>query len=105
DARHKFRDRMFDLYACIHLNEIEAVFFVYEKLSRANAGVPQLFNDLDHAVSDLITQFGGHEDGWCLFDQFLVSTLNGAFTLTQVDSITIFISHDLKLDVAGPLDK
>lgn len=41
---------------------------------------------------------------WCLFNNFLVTTLNGALALIEVDSISVLVAQHLHLDVSRVVD-
>ena len=45
--------------------------------------------------------YGLWDIGWCLLYYFLVTTLDGAITLVEMNVIRMGITEDLDLDVSG----
>jgi hypothetical protein len=53
---------------------------------------------------ELGSLFGIEVRGWGLFDQFLVTALNGTFPLAEVNNPSMAIGDDLHLYVAGVVE-
>lgn len=92
---------MFDLDARVHFHEEEVAVLVQEELDRADIAVPNGFDGFDRGSADLAPKsfINGRRRGF--FHQFLVTTLNRAITLTEMDHMAAVVGHDLHLDMPG----
>ena len=104
NAGDPLRDRVLDLHAGVHLNEIELAVFV-QKLERARTAVTDLLDGRHTALADLFDELA--RNAWCrrFFNDFLVAALHGAVALAQPDRILVLVGHDLNLDVARVLQE
>ena len=95
-------DRVLNLHAGVHLDEIELAVFVQE-LERARAAVADLLDGRHAALADLFDELARNARCRRFFDDFLVTPLHGAVALAQPDRILVLVGHDLNLDVARVL--
>src|SRR5713226_4214379 len=105
DAGDELGDRVFDLQARVHLDEVVLAARIDEELDRAdilvaNRGHPRAGN-ATHLESALFAQ----QRRRALLDHLLVSTLDAAFALAQVHDVALAIGGDLNLDVMAALDQ
>ena len=99
DAGNHLRNGMFYLHACVHLDEIELVFFV-EKLERACAAIAKLEAGFGAALTDLVAQPRLEFRCRRLFDDFLVTPLHRAITFPKKDCVFVLVCQHLYFDVA-----
>src|SRR5215470_14921216 len=96
---------MFHLEPRVHLQEIKVPALVGEKLDCAGICVPYRFRrfhcDLAHGVTHGIV----YSRRWRFFQNLLVTPLNGALALTDVNAIPVSIGEDLNFDVPGIDDR
>ena len=105
DAGHELGDRMLDLDAGVHFNEIELVVLI-EELERAGVAVTDLAagprrSDRPWSCAACAVMPGRRG----LFDHFLVAALHGAVALAQVDHVAVVVGEHLELDVARLLEE
>src|SRR5262249_52024677 len=105
DTCDQFGYRMLDLDACVHLHEIESLSFINEEFERAHIRVPYFFHRADNAVAQLGTQFRSHDHRWRLFDELLMTPLDGALAFAEMDHVSVLVRHDLDFDMTGFLDE
>ena len=99
NAGHHFRDRVLNLNARIHFNEIELACFI-EKFESTRTTVTNLAAGLSAAVADFFDQLARNTGRWRFFDYFLMAALHRAVALAQPDRILEFISQYLDFHVA-----
>ena len=93
---------MLDLQTRIYLKEIVRV-AAHDELYRADAAIAELATE-PHCVGEHpLTQPGRKVDRRRLLDQLLMTPLQRAFALEQVDDIPSAVTRDLHLDVAAAL--
>jgi hypothetical protein len=102
DPGDHFGDRVLDLDAGIHLDEVEAAGVdIDEKLHRAGRPVADLLADAHGGVADLLAQFLREPRTGRDLDHLLVPALHRTVALPEVDQIALHIAEDLHLDVLG----
>ncbi len=104
DAGDHFGDRMLDLHARVHFDEIELVVLVQE-LERARTAIIDLAAGFGTALADLVAQFGVEERSRRFFDDLLVTALHGAVAFAQEDRIAVLVGQHLDLDMARVLQE
>ena len=104
DARDHFRDRMFDLYARVHFDEVELAVLVQE-LERAGATVADLLAGLGAAVTNAFDQAARNVRCRRFLNHLLVAALHGAIALAQPDGIAVLVGQDLDLHVTRMLQE
>src|SRR5690606_18109333 len=98
DAGDHLGDRVLDLDAGVHLDEVEATVLVQE-LERAGAAVPDPDAGLGADLADLRALLGGDARRRGLLDHLLVATLHRTVALAQVDRIALAVGEHLDLHV------
>ena len=104
DARDHFRDRMLDLNARVHFNEVELAVFVKE-LERSRAAVADAAAGFHAAAAEPVDELAGNAEGGRLFEHLLVAALHGAVALAEIDGVLEVVGENLNLDVAGILEE
>lgn len=94
-----------DLNTGVDLDEVVAVKLVDQKLCSACIAVVDRLGQSDGVVEDSISDLGGKILGRGNFDDLLVSTLNGAVTLVQVDNVAVVVTEQLDLNVLGLVEE
>src|SRR4029078_13159056 len=100
DAGDHFRDGMLDLNAGIHFHEEEVMVFVDQEFYRPQIAVMHRFHGLDSHPSDLAAKLFIAGRRRRLLNDLLVSPLDGAIALAEVDNMAARIRGDLDFDVA-----
>src|SRR5690606_26263338 len=83
DARHLLGDRVLDLHARVHLDEVELAVLIQE-FERAGAAIADLAAGGDAAIADELALLGGDAGRRSLLDYFLVTPLQRAVALAEV---------------------
>ena len=94
---------MFNLNTRVDLNEVVASHLVDQELSGTGVPVSDALCELDGIGQDSLTDLLGEVSRGGDFDDLLVTTLNGAVTLEQVNGVALSISEELDFNVAGAL--
>jgi len=103
EAGAPFGDRMLDLEAGVHLQEVEgAGIAVDEELAGAGADVVDGERRLDRHVSHLPAQFRGDDRRRRLLDHLLVAPLHAALALAEPEAGAFPVGEHLDLHVARP---
>ena len=95
---------MLDLDARVHLHEIETIVFVEQKLKSARARIADALARGDRRFAHLFAQLRGHHGRRRFFQKFLMTALNRAFALAEMNTVAVFVGQHLNLDVARALD-
>src|SRR5476651_1493207 len=88
DAGDRLADRMLDLQAGIHFDEIEVAVFV-EEFNRAGAQIAQLFQGAGADAADLVALPGVEGGAACFLPHFLVAALQRAVALAQMHDMAM----------------
>ena len=98
---------MLHLEARVHLEKVEVPVRTDEKLDRACVVVAGGASGADRCLSHARPQVGitGEHRRRRFLDHLLMSALNGAFTLTEMNEVPIAVTEHLYLNVAGFLEK
>ena len=99
-----FGDRMLDLDACVHLEQVEVLLAVDEELDGAGVGIAGGLGQAHGRGAQRLAHFGLQQGAGRLFDQFLVPALQRAVALPEVDDVAVVVRHDLHLDVPAEFD-
>ena len=98
-------DRVLDLEAGVHLEEVELAGRVVEQeLDGAGVGVAALLGQRDGRRRDRRALLLADRRGGRLLQHLLVPALGGAVALEEVQHGAVGVAHDLHLDVAAGLD-
>ena len=96
---------MLDLNPGVHLHEIEVAGAIHQELHGAGALVADGAGCGDGGLAHAPAQFGvdGHARGF--LEQLLVTPLNGAVPLPDMDHVSVAVGQHLHLNVPGPVDE
>src|SRR6476646_11660600 len=92
---------MLHLQTSIHLEEIEVLFLVNQKLDSARVVVSGRSRESYCGLSHRSTHYGIDNGRWRFFNYFLMPPLHRALALAEIDEISVLISEHLDLDVTG----
>ena len=98
-TRHHLGHRVLDLKARVHLEEIEVALGVHEELDGARVDVAGGAREPAGRLAHARAQARVHERRRALLDQLLVTPLDGALALAEVDDVVVGVGEDLDLDV------
>ena len=94
-------DRVLDLDARVHLDEVVIARFVDQELDRARGHIAHMPRDLDRVRIQLCAQLLGHAPRGRELHDLLIAALERAVALEQVDDIAVPVAQHLHLDVLG----
>src|SRR4029450_4465177 len=98
DVGDHLGDGMLDLDAGIHLDEIELAVLVQE-LDRADAEILELAHRLRHGLADGVARLVVESGGGAFLPHLLVTALQRAVALAQMDGAAAAVAQHLDLDV------
>ena len=101
----EFGDRVLDLQAGIHLEEVEVPVRSQDELDRAGGIVVDGLGERDRLRTHLGAQGRIDRRRRSLLDDLLIAPLDGAFALAQVDDVAMTVAQHLDLDMARVLDE
>ena len=104
DARDELRDRVFDLHASVHFDEIEFVVLI-QKFERACVAVADFAAGPGTAFSHGLALFRSEPRRRRLLDDFLMTALHRTIALAQVHDVAVIVGKHLELDVPRSLEK
>jgi hypothetical protein len=99
DAGRRLGDRMLDLHARVHLDEVELV-VLEQELERAGAAVGDLAAGLGAALADAREQARGNPRRRRFLEDLLVAALHRAVALAEPHGVLVLVGQHLDLDVA-----
>ena len=105
DPAHLFGDRMLDLQARVHLEEIVIALPVHQEFDRSGSEITDRTGRSNGITPHTLPQLRSHQGRRTLFDDFLVAALHGALPLAQVDHMAEPVSQHLEFDVVRLFDK
>jgi hypothetical protein len=106
NAGNDLGNRVLDLHARIHFDEVESAGIdIEQKFDRSGAEVIGRTSDLDRGFTQFFANPGVKIDGGSHLHHFLMTSLNGAITLVQVEDIPVLISQNLHFDVLCAANK
>ena len=100
DPGHHLGHRVLDLYARVHLDEVELVVVVQE-LERADAAVSDVLAGPYTARADAAPLVGPDARSGGLLDHLLVPTLDRAVAFAERDHVAVGVGDDLDLHMPG----
>ncbi len=95
---------MLDLQAGVHLEEIEVPVAAHDELDRAGRIVTDRLGERDRLCPHLAPQRLIDHRRRRFLDDLLVTPLDGAFALAEMDDIAVTVAEHLDFHVAGVLD-
>lgn len=99
-----FGNRVFDLQARVHLDEVELAVLV-EEFDRAGAAILQLLHRVGADLTDLHALFDVQGRGVGFFPYLLMAALQRAVAFTEMDRIAFAVPDDLYFDMARLAEK
>src|SRR5438067_10689408 len=105
NIRNHLCDRVLDLNAGIHFDEVKPSILIHEELDSAGVNVADIRQSLTENSPDIFSQFRRHLGGGRLLEQLLMPPLNRAFALAQAYHIAVLIGQNLEFNVARAFDK
>src|SRR5262249_31649124 len=96
---HLFGSRMLYLNPGIHLHKVKITVLINQILDRAGIFVAHIASHLDGAFAHFLPQMFINHGRRAFFDDFLISTLDRAIPLAEIDYPLMTITYDLKLDM------
>src|SRR6202011_5682902 len=103
DAGHRLGDRMLDLQPGIYLEEVELA-IAEDELDGSCIHVAGRFRRPEGSVAHRGSDLGAYGRRRSLLHDLLVPSLDRALALAQVHRVSVAITDDLDLDVAGLAD-
>ena len=103
DAGDRLGDRVLDLQARVHLDEIELAVLV-EELDGAGAGISELGHGVGDDLADLVARGLVDRRGRGFLPDLLVAALQRAVALAEMDGVALAVAQHLDLDVARLLE-
>ena len=105
NASNLFGDGVLDLDSRVDLDKVVPVLLVDQELGGTCVAVVDRLGKPDGIGQDGIASFDRKIFGRGEFDDLLVTSLNGAVTLVQVDDIAVTVSQQLDLNVLGLVEE
>ena len=96
-SRHHLGYRVLHLDPAVHLHEVEVPFLVHQELYRSGSLVAYLSAELDHRLLYLLPFALLNRHAGSLFDQLLMSPLDGTLPLSQDHHVPVRVCKNLKL--------
>ena len=83
----------------VHFDKVMIAAPIYQEFNCPGILIIDCFGDLDCIVTDGFSDFYRKRPCRCILNNFLITSLQGAVTLKQMNRVAIFISEDLYLDM------
>ena len=93
---------MFNLKAGVHLQKVEIILIIENKLDRSGPCVTGGLGKFTGCPSHFLTQLFSQRHRRRLLYDLLVTSLNGTLALTEVNYVSELVSHNLDFNVSGP---
>jgi hypothetical protein len=105
EPRNHLCDGMLHLNAGVHFHKVKIAVAIQQKLHGARPHIVNGLSGPHRCIPHFLAQVC--RQGWArgFFQQLLVAALNGTIPFPQMHHIAVAIGQDLKLDMAGLLDK
>ncbi len=101
DAGHRLGDRMLDLQAGVHLDEVELA-VLEQELHRAGAAILELAHGVGGQLADPVALLGVEGGRGRFLQHLLVAALQRAVALAEMDAGALPVAQHLDLDMARP---
>lgn len=101
--RNRTSDGVLDLNTRINFDEVMPSHLIDQELRGASIPVPDTLREPDRIRQNGLTHFLGEVSCRCNLNNLLVTSLDRAVTLEQVNRVTNTIGKDLDFDVTGAL--
>src|ERR1700719_5080563 len=96
---------MFDLQSRVNFEEVEILGGVDQELCRAGVAIFSVFGECDGSLAHAAAERFIDDGGWRFFDYFLVAPLHAAFTLAEIDDVSVLIAEHLNFNVTRADDQ
>src|SRR5439155_4003814 len=103
DAGHGLGDRMLDLQAGIHLDEVELA-VLEQELHRAGAAILELAHRRRGELADTVALLGIESGRGRFLEYLLVTALQRAVALAEMHARAAAVTQHLDLDMARPAE-
>jgi len=101
DTGHRLGDRVLDLQAGVHLDEVEFAILI-QKLHRAGAAILELSDGIGGEFADPVALFGIEGRRRCFLEHLLVPALQRAVAFAEMNPGAQSVAQHLDLDMARP---
>ncbi len=101
DSGDHLGHRVFYLDTRIHLHKVEVALLIQEEFHRSGACIADRLGSLNCTFAEILALLCCQYRARRLFNQFLVSALHRAVTLTQVNHIAMTVAEKLHFNVTG----
>ena len=98
-AGYALGNRMLNLQPGVHFQEVVIFVFIDEEFDRTGVAVADMVGQGQGVIADFLTFFVGKVQRRRDFDHFLVTTLNRAVALVEVDNIAMIITENLHFNM------
>ena len=105
NAGNLLGDGVLDLDSGVDLDKVVAVLLVDKELSGTGIAVVDRLGQLDGIVKDGITSLNRQVLCGGNFDNLLMTALDGAVTLVQVDDVAVVVTEELDFNVLGSVEE
>jgi hypothetical protein len=105
DTSDLLSDSVLNLDTRVDLNEVVAVLLVDQELGGTGVAVLDGLGQSNGISQDLVADIDGEVLGGSNLDDLLVTTLDGAVTLEQVDNVALVVTEQLDLNVLGLVEE
>lgn len=105
DTSNLLSDGMLDLDSGVDLDKVVSVLLVDQELGGTSVAVVDRLRELDGIVEEGLADIRGKILGWGKLNDLLMSALDGAVTLVQVDDVAVVVSEELDLNVLGLVEE
>src|SRR5436190_3323133 len=104
DVGDELRDRMLDLQARVHFEEVEVVVRRDDEFDGAGVAIVDACGCRDRGLRHPLAQLVAVARRGCFFDDLLMPALQRAVALEEMDDVAVRVAEDLELDVARLFD-
>ena len=101
DVGDQLGDGVLDLDTGVHLDEVGVALQVHQEFAGTGIAVANVAAQCQSAVEDLLTGCLGNGECGRILDDLLVTALDGAVTVIQVDHVAVVIGQHLNFHVLG----
>ena len=92
---------MFHLDTGVHLDEVMAAVLIHQELQSTGVNKADFLEILTASAYSASRTDWGTEKAGGKFNDLLITALQGAVTLVEVNHVAVFVSQDLDFDVLG----
>ena len=104
-SHEAFTDRMLNLDTRVDLDEVVSVLLIHQELGRAGVAVVDRLGQFDSVGQNGIPSLDGKILCRGNLDYLLMSALNGAVALEQVNNVAVVVAEELDLNVLRAVEE